>query len=91
LLYRGVKNSDSTVLVMDIETRETERGVEIYVETGQKIALVVETGKEERIYLPESSGSDSTYYAENTSGLVETENGYKVLHAGNLENISVIN
>lgn len=89
--YRGVKNSDSTVLSMDIETREVEKGVEIYVETDQRVALVVETGEEERIYLPEPPGSNSSYYVENTQGLAKTENGYQVLHTGNLDSISVIN
>lgn len=73
---------------MDVETRKKEGGTEISVETDKEIALVVE-GEKERIYLPESGSTDSTYYLESSDGLVRTEYGYKVFHSGSVENVEV--
>jgi len=75
---------------MEVQTREVEKGTEIYVESDQKVAVVVETGNEERIYLPEPGSSSSSYYAESTSGLARSENGYRVVHTGNVDSVSVI-
>lgn len=75
---------------MEVETREVENGTRIDVETDHRIAVVVYSDGEERIYLPDGSGSDSTYYVENTSGLVETENGYSVLHQGDIDDLTVL-
>lgn len=74
---------------MEVETREVENGVEIEVKTDEKVAVVVK-GDEERIYLPGREGSDSTYYAESTSGLIETEEGYKAVHNGKVDDIEVL-
>ncbi|MFB6208069.1 MAG: hypothetical protein ABEJ69_01845 [Candidatus Nanohaloarchaea archaeon] len=76
---------------MDVETRERENGVEILVRTEKKVALVVDTGDGERIYLPEPGSSDDTYYAESTSSLVKNSEGYRVLHQGPVEDILVLN
>lgn len=75
---------------MDVETQEVDNGIKIHVETQQKVALVVYSGEEERIYLPDGSDSDSTYYVENSSGLVETEKGYSVLHEGDIDDLTVL-
>ncbi len=74
---------------MELETREVENGTEISVKTDEKVAVVVK-GDEERIYLPGREGSDSTYYAESTSGLVETEEGYRTVHRGEIDDIEVL-
>ncbi len=75
---------------MEIETREIDGGVEITVRTDKKVAVVVKTGDGERIYLPDVDGDDSTYYAEDTSGLVRTEDGYFARHRGEVEDIEIV-
>jgi hypothetical protein len=75
---------------MEVETWEVENGTRIHVETDQRVAVVVYTNGEERIYLPDGSGSDSTYYVENSSGLVETETGYSVVHKGKIGDLTVL-
>lgn len=75
---------------MDVETRETESGTWIEVKTDQKVAVAVNTENGERIYLPDVEGDDSTYYAENMSGLVKTSEGYGVLHQSSIEDITVL-
>ncbi|MFB6204141.1 MAG: hypothetical protein ABEJ75_00685 [Candidatus Nanohaloarchaea archaeon] len=76
---------------MEVETREREDGVEILVRTENRVALVVDTGDGERIYLPEPGSSDNTYYAESTSSLVKHSEGYRVLHRGRIEDLTVLN
>ncbi len=73
---------------MNIQTRPVEEGTEISVKTDNEIAVVVNDG-EERIYLPEARGSDSTYYVEEVESLLETENGYKVVHKGSVQNSDI--
>ncbi|MBC5792759.1 MAG: hypothetical protein H8Z69_01845 [Nanohaloarchaea archaeon] len=73
---------------MEIQTREVEEGTEINVRTNDEIAVVVNTD-EERIYLPEARGSDSTYYVEEVESLVETEDGYKVVHTEEVDRSSI--
>lgn len=75
---------------MDVETCEVESGVRIDVFCDRKVAVVVYSGDEERIYLPEGSASDSTYYVESSSSLVETDEGYSVVHRGRVDNLTVI-
>lgn len=75
---------------MDVETRETEKGTWIEVKTDQKVAVAVDTEEGERIYLPDVEGDDSTYYTENMSGLIETSEGYGVLHQNSIEDITVL-
>ncbi len=75
---------------MDVETHKTGKGVEIRIRTSKKVALVVKTSKEERIYLPDTSGNDKTYYVENTAGLQKTAEGYAVLHQGDLQDLKVL-
>lgn len=75
---------------MEVETREVENGTSIRVETEKEVAVVVESKSEERIYLPGGSGTDSTYYVENTSGLEKTGSGYRVLHQGEIDDLTVL-
>lgn len=75
---------------MDVETSEVESGIRINVFCDREVAVVVYSGDEERIYLPEGSGSDSTYYVENSSGLVQTDQGYSVVHRGRIDDLTVI-
>jgi hypothetical protein len=75
---------------MDVETREVENGTRISVEAEEEVAVVVYSNDQERIYLPDGSGSDSTYYVENTSGLTRTEKGYSVLHKGEIDDLTVL-
>lgn len=75
---------------MDVETRQLDNGIWIEVKTQKKIAIAVDTGDSERIYLPDVEGSDSTYYTENMSGLTETDKGYGVLHQNSVEDIKVL-
>jgi len=75
---------------MEVETYEAENGVRISVEADREVAVVVYSNGEERIYLPDGSGSDSTYYVENNSGLAETEKGYSVLHEGSVDDLTVL-
>jgi hypothetical protein len=75
---------------MDVETREVENGTWIEVRTDQKVAVAVDTEEGERIYLPDVEADDSTYYTETMSGLAEISEGYKVLHQGVIEDITVL-
>jgi len=75
---------------VDVETHKTGNGVEIRIRTSKKVALVVKTSKEERIYLPDTSGNDKTYYVENTTGLQKTAEGYAVLHQGDVQDLKVL-
>lgn len=75
---------------MEAETRKTEEGTEIRVRTDKEVAVIVKTGEGERIYLPETSGSDTTYYVESTRALASTEKGYAVLHQGDVKDIKVL-
>lgn len=84
-----VKNCRAELHFMDVQIQETEKGYEIDVYTDKKIAVVVK-GDEERIYLPESSKNNSTYYTENYKGLNPTEFGYKLIHRGQLTEYEVL-
>lgn len=75
---------------MEVETVETEEGTEIKVSTSKEVAVVVQDGEEERIYLPEVPGDDSTYYAEATDQLMPTQEGYTVTYPGEPEDITVL-
>ncbi len=75
---------------MEVQTREVEKGTEIRVETGSKVAVVVKTGSGERIYLPSGRSEDSGYYAAEPETLLETDYGYRVVHKGNVEEVEVI-
>jgi len=75
---------------MELETREKERGTLILVETDEKVAVVVKDYQGERIYLPEVGGEDTSYYVEEPESLRKTEEGYVVLHDGEVENVEVI-
>lgn len=75
---------------MDAEIQEVENGTRIYVETDHEVAIVVEEENGERIYLPDVSGEDSTYYAEEVESLVNTSNGYSVTHPGEVEDVTVL-
>lgn len=86
----ALKTKGAISFVMEVETRETERGTEIRIETEQKIALAVKSEGEERIYLPSSRSSDSSYYVEEVETLLRTEKGYKILHRGDVEEVEVI-
>lgn len=73
---------------MEVETRRSENGTEIRVESERKIAVVVESD-EERIYLPEPGGTDSTYYAGKSEGVSAEGDVYTVFHEGEVENVEV--
>ncbi|WP_347722042.1 hypothetical protein [Candidatus Nanohalococcus occultus] len=73
---------------MEIETQKLKEGVEITVRSDEKVALSVWDGDLEEIYLPEMSGDNSTYYVEKESR--EWENGFQVLHRGEVDEIEVI-
>ncbi|MFQ3275212.1 MAG: hypothetical protein ACI9LV_000318 [Candidatus Nanohaloarchaea archaeon] len=75
---------------MEVETREVENGTRIHVEADKEVAVVVYSNGEERIYLPDGSGSDSTYYVENTSSLIKTETGYSVVYPGKVDDMEVL-
>jgi len=75
---------------VDVETHKTGNGVEIRIRTSKKVALVVQTSEEERIYLPNTLGNDETYYVENTTGLQKTAEGYAVLHQGDLQDFEIL-
>lgn len=74
-----------------IETNQKAEGTEIKVYTDKKSALVVQTSKEERIYLPCQSNSVDNYYVEDPDNLTRFEKGYKVIHKGDIKNIQVLN
>jgi len=76
--------------VKDVETRQTENGTKIRIKTDKEIALVVKSSEGERIYLPDSKGSDSTYYVESTDHLERISDGYGVVHQGDIEDITVL-
>lgn len=84
-----VKNCRAELEFMDVQIQETEEGHEIDVYTDKKIAVVVKGG-EERIYLPESSKNNSTYYTENYEGLNPTEYGYKLIHRGQMTDYKIL-
>ena len=75
---------------MKVETSETREGTRIDIETDQKVAVIVQ-GEQERIYLPNSEGSDNTYYVEESEQLVETDKGWTVIHRGEINDIQIIN
>lgn len=75
---------------MKVQTRDTENGTEIHVRTDKKIAVSVQSGDSERIYLPEVDSDSSTYYADSTEGLIPTSEGYKVVHTGRIDSFEVI-
>lgn len=75
---------------MDVETREVENGTWIEIKTDRKVAVSIDTENGERIYLPDVETDDSTYYTENMSGLVKTDEGYGVLHQESIEDITVL-
>lgn len=81
---------NANYLTMYIETREVEHGTEIRVAADRKIAVAVKTPGGERIYLPETNGSDSSYYVEEPESLTETGDGYIVVHPGEVEDVEVI-
>ena len=73
---------------MNYHTREVENGTEIVVEADEAAVVVREDG-EERIYLPESNQQRSSYYAADTRGLEQGENGFSVVHNGTPDSIKV--
>lgn len=73
---------------MQVETRRSDGGTEINVESDTAVAVIVE-GEQERIYLPEPGGTDSTYYAESSRGMSSEGDIYTVFHEGDAENIEV--
>ncbi|WEL22982.1 hypothetical protein [Candidatus Nanohalovita haloferacivicina] len=74
---------------MDVQTSETEEGLQIDVYTDQKAAIVVRD-PEERIYLPENASEAETYYTEDYQGLVKTDFGYRLLHKGEISDFKVL-
>lgn len=76
---------------MEVKTEQLDEGTRISVETDQEIAVVVREKDGERIYLPEVSGDDSSYYTEEVESLVPTSEGYSVVHPGNVDNVTVLN
>lgn len=65
---------------MELETREESGGT--VIETEEDAAIVVKGSEGERIFLPDVSGSDSTYYVE--------EGGKEFFYSGEIEEIELI-
>ncbi|MFB6144905.1 MAG: hypothetical protein ABEJ99_00185 [Candidatus Nanohaloarchaea archaeon] len=74
---------------MSYQKIQRDDGVEIKVETKEKVAVVVK-GDEERIYLPDVDGDDSSYYLEEPERLLKTEYGYRVIHRGTVKEVKVL-
>lgn len=74
---------------MEIEKTRQDDGYLVEVKTDEEIALVVK-GDEERIYLPDSYGSTSSYYVEESSHLQKTEKGFVAKYPGDIESVKVI-
>lgn len=85
-----VKNFFRQFSGVEAETRTVDKGTEITVRTDKKVAVVVKTAEEERIYLPNGSGSDTTYYVEKMESLTSTDEGYAVIHDGDVEDVKVL-
>ncbi len=75
---------------METRITEKENGYIIEVETGQEVAIAVQSNNGERIYLPGEGGSDSTYYNEDPTFLAEREKAYAVLHNERPQNVEII-
>lgn len=75
---------------MEFEINDLDEGKEIKVFTDEKIAVVVNTGESERIYLPSSGADDSSYYSDQPESLTRFQNGYRVVHRGYIENLEFI-
>jgi hypothetical protein len=76
---------------VEVETSQEEGGTRITVHTDQKVAIIVESGQGERIYLPPAESDQDGYYVENPSSLKRSEDGYTVLHMGEIINLKVLN
>ncbi|QKQ98649.1 hypothetical protein GKQ38_03950 [Candidatus Nanohaloarchaea archaeon] len=74
---------------MDVRIQETEKGSQIDIHTDRKIAVAVE-GEEERIYLPEESDNNTSYYAESYEGLRSTDFGYQLVHEGEISDFEIL-
>lgn len=61
---------------MSIQITEEDSTYLINIQTDEKAALAAYFNGEERIYLPEASSSNTTYYTETTEALTPTEDGY---------------
>lgn len=74
---------------MEIEKTRQDDGYRVEIKTDEVIALVVK-GSEERIYLPNSRGSTSSYYVEESSHLQKTEDGFVAKYPGEIDSVQVI-
>lgn len=75
---------------MKVETEQTDEGTEITVYTDKEVALAVRHGEEERIYLPDVKADNSTYYSGDPTGLTRFQEGYTVVHDGEVDDIQII-
>ncbi len=76
---------------MSIQITEEDGTYLIQIQTEEKAALAAYFNGEERIYLPEASGSNTTYYTETTEALTPTENGYTLRTERKPEKLWIIN
>lgn len=74
---------------MEYNISSEEDGTRIEVITDNKAAVAVKSEGEERIYLPLEETENSTYYVDEPSRLVPTENGYTVIHPGKVYDVEV--
>lgn len=75
---------------MEIEKIRQDDGYRVEIRTDEVIVLIVK-GSEERIYLPDSHGSSSSYYVEESSHLQKTEDGFVAKYSGEIDSVKVIN
>jgi|GEM_PF-2758168 len=77
---------------MTLETEKAGKGILIKIETDKKSAVLIEEAGKERILLPlNDSVEQDTYYYDNPSGLVETNEGYMAFYPGTPDNIKLLN
>lgn len=76
---------------MSIEITEKNDKYILNIRTDTKTALIAYFNGRERIYLPEASGSDSTYYVEKTDSLIKTDNGYRIVTDKKPDRTTLIN
>ena len=74
---------------MEYKLTSEEEGTRIEVFTDKKAAVVVREDGEERIYLPVEKDERSTYYVDEPSQLVSTEEGFTVIHEGRASEVEV--
>lgn len=75
---------------MEFEINDLDDGKEIKVFTEEEVAVVVDTGSSERIYLPATGAEDTSYYADEPDALTRFQDGYRVVHHGYVKNLEIV-